>query len=149
QQALQSAERANSKTILRVQVNCSLVFAKRGKPIASRLVNAPEVEMRIKIALVSFGVLGALKPSYCAAIVALLYQISADIVIRVAKVGVNLDGLMTFVDRLVQHPHEVVGPSQERVRLGSRISLDRPLIERDCFVKVSLLLSFVGLLKMP
>src|SRR5262245_1107302 len=78
---------------------------------------------------------------------ALFDQIGSDVVIRIAEIWVLRDGLVTFFDRIVETPHKAVGPPEEGIGLGSRMSLDRFLVERHGFFQFALHLAFIGLLE--
>src|SRR5262249_2103432 len=105
--------------------------------------------MRIEITLIPPDVFAPLQPGHSASVVALLDQVSADIVIRVAEVRVNLDRPMAFVNRLVDHSHKIIGPSEEGVGFGSGKCFNRSFIERHRLIEIAAFLSLVSLLEMP
>src|SRR5262245_55264784 len=98
-------------------------------------------------ALVASGLQGFLTPHNRFIQFTLLDQIGPDVIIGVPEVWVLRDGLVTLLDRMIEPPHEAVGPSEEGVGLGGGMSLNRFFVERHGFFQLTLHLAFVGLLK--
>ena len=105
--------------------------------------------MWIKVAFISRSRHRALEPLDRSVEIALLDQVRADVVVRVAEVGINFDRAMAFFNRLVREAHEAVSPSEKRMRFGSRVSRNRLLVEIDGFIQVAAHLRFIGRLKKP
>jgi len=75
--------------------------------------------------------LGFFQPGYGLVELALGDQISADIVVRIAKRRIDLDGAMAFGDRVVDSAHPLVRPSAICIGLGGRKDFDRFGVEFD------------------
>ena len=81
-------------------------------------VRAPQIVMRKVARLVAARFRGAFEPGNRFIKAILFDQVGADIVVRIAKIGIDLDGEFAFGDGLVNAPLEMVGPTQKGVRLG-------------------------------
>ena len=57
------------------------------------------------------------------------------------------DGLVAFLNRIIETSHEAVGPPEEGIGLGSRMSLDRLLVERHSLFQFAFHLAFISLLE--
>ena len=77
----------------------------------------------------------------------LLDQVSPNIVVGIAEVGINLDGLQAFRDGALVVAEEGVGPAAESVGFGRGAGFDRLRVEGDGLVVLALYLTFVGLLE--
>src|SRR4051794_26799189 len=74
---------------------------------------------------------------------ALLYQVGANVVVRIPKVRVDLDRLLTFLNRPIHVPGQRVGPPAEGVRFCRRKCLDRARVEFDGLAVFSLGLALI------
>src|SRR5215212_9470146 len=145
--ALQFAESSNGERIFGIQINRRFVLAERVENFSFRLVDSTEIEMRIKVSLVSVSFKRALKPRDRSVMIAFFYQVSADVVIRVSKIRVNLNRRATLFDGFVRHAHEGVSPAEKRVSFGGRIRGYGLLVEVSRTIKIAAHLGFVSLLK--
>ena len=69
-----------------------LVLPERLPKLALAFIDAPQVEVREAVAFVARRAQGAFKPRDRLVQLALLDQLRADVVVRVAECGVHLDG---------------------------------------------------------
>src|SRR6185436_16368071 len=79
-----------------------------------------EVQVREVPRLVPGCLLGLLEPGNRALTVALLNEVTADVVVGIAEGGIRRDGFAALLDRLREPAREEVGPAAERVCLGRR-----------------------------
>src|SRR4029079_11422949 len=85
---LQFPEGSHGKRVLWIQIDRGLVFAQRLARSSKCLVHAPEIEMRVKVTFISRSLHRALEPLNRRVEIALLDQVSSDVVVRVAKVRI-------------------------------------------------------------
>src|SRR4051812_35732767 len=83
-------------------------------PIPFRLIDSTEVHVRIAVTLVSGSLKGTLEPGNSGVGLALHDEIRTDVVVRIAEIGIDLNGFMAFGNSVVDQPHGAVGPAQER-----------------------------------
>src|SRR5262249_4184281 len=144
QLALQAPERAHRQFIGRVQVDSRLVFPQSLKGETSCLINPAQVEVRIEIALVARGASSPFKPRYRANRISLLNKVGSYIIIGIAELGIYINSSFAFLDCFIGHAHEAVGPSKKCMRLGSRIALNRFLVQQRCLVQIILKLGLIS-----
>src|SRR4029453_10380984 len=118
------------------QTHGLLEFPQRVPPPPLLHADPGEVHMWKRARLVSLRLLGALEPGDRLVELSLLHQITADVVVGVAEVGIDVDGAQALLGRLLQTPLEAVSPSQEGMSLGGRVHLDRALVELDRSVEL-------------
>src|SRR5882724_525760 len=87
----------------------------------------------------------ALEPRDRLVELALLEEVRADVVVRVAEVGIDGDRLLALRDRVVETILETVRPAQERMRLGGGMAGDRLPIQPDRVVETAVHLQPVSL----
>src|SRR5439155_17891212 len=104
-----------------------------------------EIHERELARLVARRALGLLEPRHRIVELALLHQVHADVVVGVAKVGVDLDRLQALRRRIFEPALERVGPTEERVGLSRRTHGQRAAVERDGLVEVARHLATVRL----
>ena len=81
--------------------------------------------------LVTRRALGALEPRHGIVQRALLDQVCANVVIRVAEVGIDLDGAFALGDGALDVAGMCVSPTEECVRLGGGAGLDGAPVQLD------------------
>src|SRR5205085_2465619 len=86
---------------------------------------------------ITLGMHRKLEVRYGIVEVPLLDEVGADVVIRIAKIGIELDRLLALLDGRAIIAQEAVGPSEERVCLGGRQYFDRFLIIFDRLVQMT------------
>src|SRR2546428_5733543 len=143
----QSGEGTLGQIILGVDPERLLVAFERLVPLPLLLVDASQIQVGERRALVPLGARRFLQPLDRVVELALLDQVGPDVVVWITEVGVHCDGAVTVLDRLVQHPHEAVSPSAERIGFGCRIQLDGFRVEFDRLLELALHLALVGLLE--
>jgi hypothetical protein len=74
----------------------------------------------------------------------LLHQVDADVVIRVAELGVDFDGNLALSDGFVQAAFEAVGPAEIGVGVGGGVERDGFFVEPDGAVNSSAVCSFIA-----
>ena len=111
------------------------------------LVDAAQIEVGIAAGLIARGHHGFLEPGNRVVPFPLFNQISPDIVVRIAEVGIYLDGFQTFGDGAVVIAEQGVGPAAEGVRLSGREGGDRTSVEFDGWLDGTCPLQLVGLLE--
>src|SRR5215469_922936 len=73
-------------------------------------------------------------------------QVGSDVVVRVAKVGIDLDGALAFENGLVNAALEMVGPTEKGVRLGGGVHFEGKLVKLDGAIVIAFHLRLVGVL---
>src|SRR5205085_2211143 len=106
--------------------------------------DATEVEVRVKVSFITRGRERAPQPGNRTSQIALLNQVSADVVIRISEVGVNLNRLMAFGNCFVRQSHKAVRPAEKCVRLGGRAGGKRLAVEVGGGVQLAAHLRFVS-----
>src|SRR5271166_3424950 len=99
--------------------------------------------MRIRPSIVSRGYDGFLKPGNGLIPFLLFNQVSPDIVVRIAKIRINFDGLQAFGDGAIVVAEEGVRPAAKGVCLRGGVGLDRASVELDGPLIVALHLKLV------
>src|ERR1700757_1073045 len=94
---------------------------------------------------VSFRDHGLFEPGYGLAPFLLFDQISPDIVVRIAEIGVHANGLQALLDGAFIVAQKRVGPSAEGIGLGGREQFDGARIEFDGLLVFARHLAFIGL----
>ena len=120
-------------------------LADRGGDLVAHDVDAAEVDVGEVARLVAHGVLGPLEPGDGFVEPAQLDQVGADVVVRVAEVGVDLDGAQALGRGLLEPTLERVRPAEERVRLGGGARGDGAPVGLDGALEVAGDLLAVGL----
>ena len=93
-----------------------------------RPVDTPEIVVRIMVGIVSTRLKGALEPGQGLVVLALLDEVGADIVVRVAELRIDPDSLLAERDGLFELALKMVGPAQVSVRFRGGMNLERPLV---------------------
>src|SRR5689334_3505191 len=114
-----------------------LELAERVPPASLLEIDAAEVHERKLSWLVARRLLGALEPRDRLVELALLHQVHADVVVRVAEVGIHVDRAQALGRGLVEAPLKRVRPSQERVGLGRRTRRDRAPVDLDGALEIA------------
>src|SRR5262249_23173620 len=109
----------------------------RAVQLALRPVDAPEVAVWEVPWLVALGGDRALEPRNRVVELALLEEVRADVVVRVAEIRIDLDRLLALGDGVVELVLEAVGPPQEGVRLCRRVARDRLEVALDRGVELT------------
>src|SRR6267378_411819 len=86
-------------------------------------IRAAQVVMRKMARLVAARFRGALQPGYRFLEAAQLDQVSADVVVRIPKFRIDLDGALALHDGFFNAPLEMIGPAEKGVRLGGGMKL--------------------------
>src|SRR4029077_19734091 len=107
-------------------------------------VDAAQIEVGEAAGFVAFGKHGFFKPGDGVVPFLLFDQIGADIVVRIAELGVESDGLMAVLDGAVVVGQEGIGPAAEGVGLGGREGGNGAGVEFDGLLVVATRLQFVG-----
>src|SRR5260370_3139550 len=90
---------------------------------------------------------GALEQRGRLIVVVLFDEVGADIVVRVAKIGVGVDGALACGDGIFDAPLEMIGPAQKRVSFRGGMQFERRLIELNGAIVVAFHLRLVGVLQ--
>src|SRR3989441_9172981 len=117
--------------------------AQRVRPASELDVDPSQVHVRELPRFVAGGALGLLEPRDRLVELALLHQVDADVVVGVAEVGIDLNGLEALRGRFLQPSLEAVGPAQEGVRLGGGAHRDRAPVELDGGLQIAVHLAAV------
>ena len=64
------------------------------------------------------------QPGFCFVHLAFLHEVDADVVVRIAEVGIQLDGNLTMLNRLLKIPSKTVHPAQEGMGIGGGMGLN-------------------------
>src|SRR5215470_1569940 len=94
-------------------------------------VDPSQIHERKLPRLVPRRLLGALEPGDRLFELPLLHEVDADVVIRIAEVGVDLDGAQALGRGLLEAALKRVRPAEERVRLRGRTGGDGTTIDLD------------------
>src|SRR6185369_7930679 len=137
QAASQGMQRLGGALVLGGGADGGLELPQRLPPFALFEVDPSEVHVRELPWLVPLGQLGPLQPRHRLIQPVLLHQVDADVVVRVAEVGIDVDRQVALARRLVEPPLEGIGPAQERVGLGGGTDADRFLVERDGAIELA------------
>src|SRR5712691_824377 len=116
----QRVERLPRLGIARRQAHRALELAQRVPPAPLTEVDPPEVHVGELARLVARGALGFLEPRDGLIELVLLHQVAADVVIRVAEVGIDLDRPETLPRGLLAPTLEAQRPPEKCVSLGRR-----------------------------
>ena len=106
-----------------------------------------EVEVWVAACFIALGHHRFLEPRNGFVPFPLLDQIGADIVVRVAKIGVDLDGALTVCNRVVVIGDERIGPAAKGVSLGGGEGDNGLSVKLQSSRVVAVGLRFVGLTK--
>src|SRR5207253_2555013 len=119
QEAADSCQSLRRRRVLLVLRQGLSIFVPGAQPVPFGFVHPAEIHVGITVAFVSWGLKRALEPRNGFLDFALHHQIGADVVVWISERRIDLDGLMAFLDRIIDAPHPTVGPSQECVGFGS------------------------------
>ena len=101
--------------------------------------------MRVVPRLVTLGEHGLVEPRDRLVELALLEKIRPDVVVGIAKLGIDGDRFPALGDRVVEAVEEAERPTEKRVRLGGRPTGDRLLVAADRRLEVARHVETVGL----
>jgi hypothetical protein len=118
-------------------------------------LDAPEVEVRELITAVALGPDRLLEPADRLVGSAKIDQVYADVVVRIAVVGIDRDRLLALLNGFFQTAEVAHRPAEKGVRLGCRVefdglfeSLDRLFVGAGEMQLITLLPEPVGLAEM-
>jgi hypothetical protein len=109
-----------------------------------RHVHTSQVVVRIVIGFVAAGLQRPQEPGLSLVVVALLDQIGADVVVRVPKLRVDLDGFLALGDGFVEFALEAIGPAEKGIGLCRRVKVQGAAVKLYCHVIVAAHLILVG-----
>src|SRR5438105_3530615 len=108
-----------------VHIVSRLIAIHRPDQIPKPFVDAPQIEVRIEVTLVTLGFERAFEPRDRATKIALLNQVSADVVVGITKLRVYLNGLVALCDSFIKPPLITHRPATKSVSFGRRPNFDR------------------------
>src|SRR5262249_25525779 len=115
----------------RSELDGRLELLERLPPASLFEVDPSQIHERKLPRLVPRRLLGALEPGDRLFELALLHEVNADVVIRVAEVGIDLDGAQAFGRGLLEPSLKRIRPPEECVRLRRRTGGDRASVDLD------------------
>ena len=101
-----------------------LVEVERAAPVSQALVGATQIKKGEDTRIVARGGQRLLEPSDGIFDALQFQQIGADVVVRIAKAGIDLDSEFTCCDRFIVEAQVRIRPAQKGVCLGSRVEAD-------------------------
>src|SRR6266849_8651677 len=124
--AAQFGQRPAAEWIIGGDSRCSFELLDRPPDHSFGRVDTAEVHKWEMTWFVAWRLLGLLEPAHRLVEFTLGHQVRTDIVVRIAKVGIDCDRLMAFSDGVVGSAHMTIGPAAKRIRLSGRQQLDGP-----------------------
>ena len=109
-------------------------------------IRAAQIVVRKVARFVAARFRGALQPGNRFLEAAQLDQVRTNVVVRIAKLGINLDGALAFHNRVIHAPLEMVRPAQKRVGFRRGMQFQRRLIELHGSIVVAFHLRLVSVL---
>src|ERR1051326_4637461 len=97
--------------------------------------------------LVAPGVNRLLQPRNSLIEIALLDHVRANVVVGIAKIGIDLDGAAALSEVVSSVALEVIRPAKECGRFGRGMQTERGVIEFDSAIVVAFHLSLIGVLR--
>jgi len=97
--------------------------------------------------LVALGVDGLLQPGNSLIEITLLDHVGANVVVGIAKIGINFDSALALGNGIFELALKMIGPAEKSVRLGGRVQVKGGLVELDGAIVIALHLSLIGVLK--
>ena len=132
--------------VIRGRPHRPLELPQRLPPAPLPEVNPAQVHERVLPRLVACRLLGLLQPGDGFIRLALLHQIDPDVVVWIAKLGIDLDRPAAFVGGLVESALGAQGPAQEGVRLRGGVDFDGPLVALHGPIQFAVHLVAIGFL---
>ena len=90
---------------------------------------------------------GALEPGDGFVVALLFDQVRANVVVRIAEIGIDLDGALALRDGFVDAALEMITPAKKRMGLGRGVQFKRRLIELDGAIVIAFHLRLIGVLQ--
>ena len=146
-QAAERSQRLPSERIARLDFQ-RLLEAAHG--VAVHLfpkVRASQIVMRKMPRLVAARFRGTLEPGNRVVKAILFDQVGPDVVVGVAKIGIDLDGALALGDGLLDAALEMIGPTEKGVRLGGGVHFEGKSVKLDGAIVIAFHLRLVGVLQ--
>ena len=74
-------------------------------------------------------------------------HVCANVVIGIAKIGIEFDGALALGDGVQQFALKVIGPAEKRMRFGGRMKIERRVVEFDRPIVITFHLCLIGVLQ--
>ncbi len=110
-------------------------------------IGATEIVMREMSGFVARGFDGLLQPGNGFIELAEFNHIGANVVVRVAEIGIQLDGAFAFGDGIEKAALKMVGPAEEGVGFGGGMKFQGRLVKFDGAIVVAFHLCLISVLK--
>ena len=106
-----------------------------------------KVEHGVATGIVAIGTQRLMKPNDGLVVPSQFHQVRTDVIVGVAKLGVDGDGAPAFGDGVIVQLQKAVNPTQKRMRLGGGVEPDRVAVASHGLSPKALCLQLVALLK--
>jgi hypothetical protein len=110
-------------------------------------ISAAEIVVREMTRFVAWGFDGLLQPGNGFIELAEFNHVGADVVVRIAEVGIELDGALAFGDSVEKAALKMVGPAEEGVGFGGRMELQGRLVKFNGAIVIAFHLCLISVLK--
>jgi len=110
-------------------------------------VRASQIVTRKMPRLVAARFGGALEPGNRFVKAILFDQVGPDVVVGVAKIGIDFNGALAFGDGLVDAALAMLGPTEKGVRLGGGVHFEGKAVKLDGAIVIAFHLRLVGVLQ--
>src|SRR5438874_7390767 len=135
------ARRAFCQRVVRVDLERLVELPQGLRQVALGQVDPAQVQVWEVTWLVPRRALGALEPGHRVVEVALLNQVRANVVVRVAEVRIDLDGALALRDRALDVARVRIDPAEEGMCFAGGADRDRAPIQLDGATEVSAAMS--------
>ncbi len=110
-------------------------------------ISAAQVVVRKMSRFVAAGLNGLLQPRNGLVKLAQFDQVGADVVIGIAKIGIEFNGAFAFGNGIEQFALKMIGPAEKCVGFGGRMKVQGRLVEFDSAIVVAFHLRLIGVLQ--